>query len=290
VGDGANRVTGGCPIAADSVSRSGRMRVKGRRAKVRSTGLVPSVRMRSEYVIPFLDLDDPFPPIEGALREPNGLLAAGADLSPERLLDAYRRGIFPWFGDDEPVLWWSPDPRMILRPADLRISRSLRKTVRSGRMRVTMDLGFRHVMEGCAGPRPGQDGTWITEGMFDAYGRLFELGYAHSVEAWSEGRLVGGVYGVAIGRMFFGESMFSRMTDASKVALLALVRQIERWDFPCVDCQMSTGHLASLGAREIPRAEFLREVRRLVDASPVPSPWSFDADLLGLGTMAGGSR
>jgi len=232
-------------------------------------------------VIPFLDPDEPFPPVTRALREPNGLLAAGADLSPERLIDAYAHGIFPWFGEEDPVLWWSPDPRMVLHPPDVHVSRSLRRTIRSGRIRVTLDTCFREIMEGCAEPRPDQDGTWITEEMTEAYHRLFALGHAHSVEAWTGDRLVGGLYGVAIGRMFFGESMFSRVTDASKVALVALARQLDRWGFPCVDCQMSTGHLSSLGAREIPRAEFLRQVRRLVQEAPVPSPWRFDADLLG---------
>jgi leucyl/phenylalanyl-tRNA--protein transferase len=232
-------------------------------------------------VIPFLDHDDPFPPVRRALREPNGLLAAGANLSPERLLDAYSLGIFPWFGEEDPVLWWSPDPRMVLYATELHVSRSLRKTIRSGRLTVTMDVCFRQVMEGCAEPRPGQDGTWITEEMVDAYSQLFDLGYAHSVETWMADRLVGGVYGVALGRMFFGESMFSRVTDASKVALVALVRQLDRWGFPCVDCQMSTRHLASLGAREIPRAEFLQQVHRLVRGAQVPSPWRFDDDLLG---------
>ena len=234
-----------------------------------------------EYVIPFLDPEEPFPPVERALRDPNGLLAAGADLSPERLIDAYSRGIFPWFGEDDPVLWWSPDPRMVLYTAELHVSRSLGKTLRSGGMRVTADTCFVQVMEGCARPRPGQDGTWITEEMTDAYNHLFSLGYAHSIEAWAEERLVGGVYGVAIGRMFFGESMFSGARDASKVALVALVRQLGRWGFPSVDCQMSTSHLASLGAREVPRAEFLRQVRHQVRAAPVPSPWRFDQDLLG---------
>jgi leucyl/phenylalanyl-tRNA--protein transferase len=232
-------------------------------------------------VIPFLSPHDPFPPVAHALRDPNGLLAAGADLSPERLLDAYAHGIFPWFGDEDPVLWWSPDPRMVLFPNEVHVSHSLRKTLRSGRLQVTLDNCFEQVMRGCAEPRRGQDGTWITDEMTDAYERLFDIGYAHSVETWSDGRLVGGLYGVSLGRMFFGESMFSRVSDASKVALVALVRQLERWGFTCVDCQMSTVHLSSLGAREIPRATFLRHVRALVQQPPVSSPWRFDADLVG---------
>jgi leucyl/phenylalanyl-tRNA--protein transferase len=217
--------------------------------------------------------------VELALRDPNGLLAAGGDLSPGRLLDAYARGIFPWFGDDDPLLWWSPDPRMVLAAGDLRISRSLRRVVRSGRFHVTMDTAFAQVMAGCAELRSGQDGTWITAEMTDAYAHLAALGFAHSVEAWSDGTLAGGLYGVAIGRMFFGESMFSRVTDASKVALVHLVRQLERWGVPMIDCQMSTPHLASLGARDIARADFVRDVGRLVRQPAVPAPWRFDADL-----------
>ena len=230
-------------------------------------------------MIPFLELDDPFPPVELALRDPNGLLAAGGDLSPERLIDAYTRGIFPWFGDDDPLLWWSPDPRMVLHVGELRVSRSLRRTLRSGRFQVTLDTAFTEVVAGCAEPRPEQDGTWITPDMTEAYVRLAALGFAHSVEAWTDDRLAGGLYGVAIGRMFFGESMFTRVSDASKVAFVHLVGQLERWGIPLVDCQMSTHHLASLGAREIPRADFVREVRRLVRQPSVPAPWRFDEDL-----------
>jgi leucyl/phenylalanyl-tRNA--protein transferase len=233
-----------------------------------------------EYVIPFLSPHDPFPPVERALRDPNGLLAAGADLSAERLLDAYEHGIFPWFGEDDPLLWWSPDPRMVLFTSEVHISRSLRKTIRSGRMQVSLDSCFAQVIEGCAEPRRGQDGTWITNEMTAAYRTLFDLGHAHSVEVWDGDGLVGGLYGVAIGRMFYGESMFSRVSDASKVALVALAGQIARWGFPCIDCQMSTRHLSSLGAREVSRATFLRHLRSLVRQPPVPSPWRFDPDLL----------
>jgi leucyl/phenylalanyl-tRNA--protein transferase len=218
--------------------------------------------------------------VNRALTDPNGLLAAGGDLSPERLIDAYAHGIFPWFGDDDPVLWWSPDPRMVLFTSEVHVSKSLRKRIRSGRMRVTLDSCFARVMEGCAAPRPGQEGTWITDEMKEAYIRLFELGLAHSVEVWEDEQIVGGLYGVTLGRMFFGESMFSRVADASKVALVTLVRQIERWGFRCIDCQMSTNHLSSLGAREIPRSAFLREIRPLMRQSAVPSPWTLDADLL----------
>ena len=230
-------------------------------------------------MIPFLEPHDPFPPVEFALRDPNGLLAAGADLSPERLIDAYARGIFPWFGDDDPLLWWSPDPRMVLPVGELHVSRSLRRVIRSGRFVVTMDTAFAEVMAGCADPRPEQEGTWITAEMTAAYQRLAALGLAHSVEAWVDGALAGGLYGVAIGRMFFGESMFTRVSGASKVAFVHLVRQLERWNVPLIDCQMSTAHLASLGAREIPRADFVRDVARLVRQPGIPAPWRFDADL-----------
>jgi leucyl/phenylalanyl-tRNA--protein transferase len=231
-------------------------------------------------MIPFLGPSDPFPPLDSALRDPNGLLAAGADLSPRRLLDAYSRGIFPWFGEDDPLLWWSPDPRMILYVDELRMSRSLRRVVRAGKFRVTMDTAFRAVMEGCAEPRPDQAGTWITSEMMNAYEQLARLGCAHSIEAWKGDALVGGLYGVALGRMFFGESMFTRVSDASKVAFVHLVWQLSRWQMPMIDCQMSTAHLASLGAREIGRPEFVRQLAVLVGLPPVPAPWRLDPDLV----------
>ncbi len=229
--------------------------------------------------IPWLAERDPFPPVESALRDPDGLLAAGDDLSPERLVDAYARGIFPWFGGDDPVLWWSPDPRMVLWLRDLHVSRSLRRAVRSARYVVTFDSAFAQVVAECAEPRDAERGSWITAGMAEAYNRLAALGCAHSVEVWSGDTLVGGLYGVALGRMFFGESMFSRRRDASKIALVYLVGQLERWGFELIDCQMSTTHLASLGAREIPRAEFLQVVGRLVPLPVVPSPWALAPDL-----------
>jgi leucyl/phenylalanyl-tRNA--protein transferase len=231
-------------------------------------------------VIPWLDPGDPFPPVDRAMREPNGLLAAGGDLSPRRLLEAYVNGIFPWFGDDDPLLWWSPDPRMVLFLDELHVSRSLRRVMRAGRFDVRFDTAFRQVMLACGAPRADQDGTWITAEMVRAYTRLAELGYAHSIETWAGDELVGGLYGVAIGRMFYGESMFTRRSDASKVAFAAMVRQLSRWGFRLVDCQMPTGHLASLGAREIPRAEFLRHVQALVREPAIPAPWRPDTDLL----------
>jgi len=208
-------------------------------------------------MIPWLERDAPFPPVTQALRRPNGLLAAGADLSPERLIAAYAQGIFPWFSGDEPVLWWSPDPRMALIPARIKISRSLKKTLRRGDYEVRLDTAFAEVMRQCAALRAGQDGTWITSAMQQAYQRLHELGYAHSVEVWMDGALTGGLYGVAIGRAFYGESMFSRASDASKIALAHLCRYLEHQGFAVIDCQMETPHLASLGARPVPRHEFV---------------------------------
>ena len=231
-------------------------------------------------MIPWLGAHDSFPPVAAALRNPNGLLAAGADLSTERLLDAYARGIFPWFGADDPVLWWSPDPRMVLWLRELHVSRSLRRRIRARRYEVTLDRSFRDVMLGCAEPRVSGEGTWVTAEMIAAYTRLAMLGYAHSVEVWSGSELAGGLYGVALGRMFFGESMFSRATDASKVALALLIKQLERWSFELIDCQMATTHLKSLGAREIPRTEFLRHVKRLTKRGPIPTPWVLDQDVV----------
>jgi len=232
-------------------------------------------------MIPWLRNDDPFPPITTALDDPNGLLAAGDDLSPARLLAAYRKGIFPWYSAGQPVLWWSPDPRMVLHTAELRVSRSLAKAVRQQVFEVRVDTAFDAVMRACAEPRPEQGGTWITDDVLAAYGRLFRAGYAHSVESWRDGELVGGLYGVSIGRMFFGESMFARATDASKVALVHLVRQLRDWDFPLIDCQQETGHLASLGARPIPRQVFAEALGRLIHCSPpvpLPNRWTFRPD------------
>jgi len=230
-------------------------------------------------LIPWLDSGDPFPEVERALAEPNGLLAAGADLSQPRLLEAYRNGIFPWFSHDQPILWWSPDPRMVLFPAELKVSRSLARTLRNARFEVRADTAFDAVIEGCRQPRRGESGTWITEEMAEAYGTLHRAGFAHSVETWLDGKLVGGLYGVALGRAFFGESMFARVSDASKVALVALARQLQHWGFGVIDCQMNTAHLASLGAREIPRAEFTRRLRELVHYAPVPVPWRLESTI-----------
>ncbi|KVW98901.1 leucyl/phenylalanyl-tRNA--protein transferase [Thiobacillus denitrificans] len=217
-----------------------------------------------------------FPPVETALADPNGLLAMGGDLSVERLLDAYRHGIFPWFNPGEPILWWSPDPRMVLVPDQIRVSRSLAKRIRNGGFELRMDTAFAEVMRACAGPREDAIGTWISPAMVAAYTCLHQLGYAHSVETWRDGKLVGGLYGVAIGRMFYGESMFSRESDASKVALVRLAQQLQRWDFGLIDCQMETSHLASLGARTMPRAAFIARLAELVKLPHHPGPWTFN--------------
>ncbi|HLY96465.1 MAG: leucyl/phenylalanyl-tRNA--protein transferase [Sideroxydans sp.] len=237
-------------------------------------------------MIPLLRNDIVFPPVTQALRSPNGLLAAGGDLSTARLLEAYHHGIFPWFSEGEPILWWSPDPRMVLFPGEFKVSHSLRKTLRKGRHEVRTDsapstglrTGFERVMRACAAPRDGASGTWIHEEMIAAYCELHRMGYAHSVETWMDGELVGGLYGIALGRMFYGESMFSRRTDASKIALAHLSAQLARWNFGMIDCQMYTPHLASLGAREIPRNEFIARLQDLINYAPVTA-WRFDEDL-----------
>jgi len=212
-----------------------------------------------------LGRDDPFPAPDSALREPNGLLCAGADLSAARLLDAYRRGIFPWYSGDEPILWWSPDPRMVLFCDELKVPRSLAKNIRNKGYEITLDSSFENVLLQCSKARKDGAGTWLGPAMRKAYLALHRSGHARSVETWQNGRLVGGLYGVSIGRMFYGESMFSTETDASKVALVGLVEDLRRRDMPLIDCQQRTPLLASLGAREIPRREFLRRVAALVD-------------------------
>lgn len=225
-------------------------------------------------MIPFLGPFDPFPPVESVRADLGGLLAIGADLSPERLLDAYRQGIFPWGTLEGFPLWYNPDPRMVLFPDEIRISRSLRRTLRHGTFEIRLDTAFDAVIQACAEtPRPGQDGTWISPDMQAAYLRLHELGWAHSVETYAEGDLVGGLYGLAIGKMFYGESMFSRRTDASKVAFAHLVRFLANNEFGMIDCQMRTKHLASLGAREIPRRTFGKRLAELVALPHEPGRW-----------------
>ncbi len=220
-----------------------------------------------------------FPDVELALRDPDGLLALGGDLSIPRLLHAYRHGIFPWFGPRQPILWWSPDPRLVLYPHDLHISRSLARTLRKARFRVTLDTDFQGVIRQCAAPRPGQAGTWITPEMQTAYGELHAAGYAHSAECWLDGALVGGLYGVAIGRIFFGESMFARVPDASKLAFVQLVRELQRREFHLIDCQVHTTHLASLGAVTIPRREFVGILDAFCTFPNSPGPWSFTGNI-----------
>ncbi|PID62939.1 MAG: leucyl/phenylalanyl-tRNA--protein transferase [Gammaproteobacteria bacterium] len=221
--------------------------------------------------IPFLLADDrktPFPAPRTALREPNGLLMAGANLAPERLLAAYHSGIFPWYEAGDPILWWSPDPRCVIWPKKIRIRRSLAKVLRRGDFDVTFDLAFREVIRNCGGPRRGSKGTWITDEMIEAYCRLHELGYAHSLEVWKAHEFVGGLYGIGIGRVFIGESMFSRVSDASKVALVALA---QCGDYDLIDCQLETDHLLSMGAESIGRQHYLEALQELGGSSENPA-------------------
>ncbi|MGH8816203.1 MAG: leucyl/phenylalanyl-tRNA--protein transferase [Achromobacter pestifer] len=229
--------------------------------------------------LPWLAVDTPFPPAEFALTEPDGLLAAGADLSPARLTQAYSNGIFPWYSEGEPVLWWSPDPRMVLALKDFSPSHSLRKLLRqiasreheaSARVQVRVDTAFPRVMAQCAAPRDGQPGTWITSAMQQAYADWHQAGYVHSIETWIDGELAGGLYGISLGRMFFGESMFTHVPNASKIALAYLVRYLSAHGVECIDCQQQTRHLASLGAHPISRARFLQHVRHATAQTPIP--------------------
>ncbi|MCE3252657.1 MAG: leucyl/phenylalanyl-tRNA--protein transferase [Cellvibrio sp.] len=216
-----------------------------------------------------------FPCLSNAMTEPEGLLAAGGDLSPERILAAYYRGIFPWFNPGDPILWWSPNPRTVVYPDQLHISKSLHKTLRRGIYRVTFDNCFQAVMAECAAPRAYTDGTWISDEIIAAYCELHERGFAHSVEVWCDDKLVGGLYGIALGRIFFGESMFSRADNASKVGFAHLVRQLGTWDFQLIDCQVANDHLFSLGAIEIPREEFQRMLVNFAHEPDIYSlPWS----------------
>lgn len=233
-------------------------------------------------MIPWLGSDNEFPHPDRALSQPRGLLAAGGDLSENRLLAAYRRGIFPWYSAGEPILWWSPDPRMVLYPQELRIQRSLAKRLKRQDYEIRINTAFAQVIRGCAAPRKTHDGTWITPEMMNAYERLHACGTAHSVETWIDGQLAGGLYGIAIGRAFFGESMFARAPDASKIALVHLVRRLEAAEFGLIDCQMNTSHLARFGAREVSRRNFLTQLAELVnypasdDLWPAPAPFPAD--------------
>jgi leucyl/phenylalanyl-tRNA--protein transferase len=230
-----------------------------------------------------------FPPPHLAVRE--GLLAVGGDLSLDRLVLAYREGIFPWFSEGDPILWWSPDPRMVLFPAELRLSASLRKTIRRGYFRLTMDAAFERVVHACARvKRPGQDGTWITRSMAEAYIGLYEAGYAHSMEAWKGGALAGGLYGVSLGSAFFGESMFTRISNASKVALAGLVGHLRMLSFDLVDCQVRTAHLAQFGARDIPRRHFLKLLARSQKGDTLKGRWRLHPEALTAAMAAPSSK
>lgn len=237
------------------------------------------------------DPEAPFPPADSALREPDGLLAVGGDLSPVRLLNAYRHGIFPWYGDGQPILWWSPDPRMVFRTDGVRLSSRFRRGLRRSRWQVRADTAFEAVIAACAeSPRPGQDGTWITAQMRAAYVHLHRLGHAHSVEVFDEaGALAGGIYGVAVGRMFFGESMFSARTGGSKIALAALAARLHVWGWPVLDAQVENPHLLSLGAEHWPRARFLAEVGRLAALPGRIGPWTGDFGTIEAAALAADS-
>jgi leucyl/phenylalanyl-tRNA--protein transferase len=231
--------------------------------------------------IPWLQQESlDFPPVAQALSEPDGLLAVGGDLQPARLIEAYRRGIFPWYEERQPILWWSPDPRMVLYPGKLHVSRSLARLLRQERYKVSFDTDFHAVISRCAAHRHGQEGTWITPAMQMAYERLHHLGYAHSVEVWEHDTLIGGLYGIAIGRLFFGESMFSTRSNASKVGFVHLVRQLQEWNFHLVDCQLQSRHLQSLGAEPISRRAFQQALDKHLDQSGPPSPWQAGGQLI----------
>lgn len=220
-----------------------------------------------------IDANEPFPDPENALTEPDGLLALGGCLSPSRIINAYRKGIFPWFNQGDPILWWSPDPRLVLNPAAIRLSRSLRKTVRKKEYRITFDQAFDDIIHACAAPRKEAPGTWITDSMITAYSKLHALGYVHSVEAWYQDRLVGGLYGIAIGRAFFGESMFYRRSNASKVAFAVLAEKLSLWNYALIDCQVQTEHLTSFGAKQISRGDFVDRITRYCNETVAADAW-----------------
>jgi len=231
--------------------------------------------------------DAPFPPAKRALRDPDGLLAAGGDLSPARLINAYRQGIFPWFNEGDPILWWSPDPRVVFDTAHFRLPSRLRRRLRASGWQLRADTDFEGVMRACAqAPRPGQDGTWIGASMLAAYAELHRLGHAHSVEAYEGRRLVGGIYGVAIGRMFFGESMFSAESGGSKAALAGLCRRLNGWGFPLLDAQVENPHLLSLGAQRLPREAFLARVAELASQPGRIGSWTADFGLMEAAELA----
>lgn len=229
--------------------------------------------------LPWLEDNIPFPDPETALVEPNGLLAASYDLSPERILQAYRSGIFPWYSEDQPVLWWSPNPRCIIYPNELHLSKSLKKHIRKTKLTFTFDQEFEQVIHHCA-RLDSESGTWITDEMADAYTHLHQLGHAHSVEVWREDNLIGGLYGLSLGRCFFGESMFSLETNASKVAFSALCQQLTKWDYQIIDCQVENPHLLTLGATTIKRSLFLEKLNTALNAPQTNHRWIFDIEHL----------
>jgi leucyl/phenylalanyl-tRNA--protein transferase len=242
--------------------------------------------MRGPFWIDHRDTNCIFPPVELALDEPNGLLAAGGDLTPRRIISAYRQGVFPWYSAENPILWWSPNPRAVLIPSKLKVSRSLRKAIRKKPFRITIDHCFEEVLRQCAAPRAYADGTWLTPEMQAAYVQLHKEGVAHSFEAWQGETLVGGLYGLALGRIFFGESMFSRVTDASKIAFVHAAKQLEAWGFALIDCQVASEHLKSFGAIDVPRRNFIECMLQLIDQPDHPSPWRFDEGFDPLKTTA----
>lgn len=230
-------------------------------------------------LIPWLDSTNQFPDIHTALDEPNGLLAAGGDLSPKRLIKAYQQGIFPWFDDQQPILWWSPNPRGVIIPKDIHVSKSLAKFIRRADFRISFDEAFADVIAACAAPRSYSQGTWITDDMQAAYLELHRMGYAHSLEVWDKQHLIGGLYGINIGKLFFGESMFSRATNASKIAFVALARQCQVWGFPLIDCQIPNPHLSSLGAIEMSRESFQKYLKTYGVMEQKREKWSFDKEI-----------
>ncbi len=227
-------------------------------------------------MLPFLNpeqTNQDFPAVHHALTDPNGLLAAGGCLSTQRLINAYRQGIFPWYSEDDPILWWSPNPRLVVFPEKLHISKSLQKTLRQQKYQISFDTAFTQVIEACAAPRKTETGTWLSQEMQQAYTQLHHAGYAHSIEAWYHNELVGGLYGVALGKVFFGESMFHTKTDASKVAFVSLVQQLSAWGYQLIDCQVHTAHLSRLGAEEIKRSQFCALLEQYCDIAPYHSAW-----------------
>jgi len=217
--------------------------------------------------------DQAFPSISTALTDPDGLLAVGGCLSTQRIINAYRQGIFPWYSDEDPILWWSPNPRLVVFPDQLHVSKSLQKTQRKQTFQLSFDTAFADVIQACSMPRAQDSGTWLLPEMQAAYIRLYEEGHAHSMEAWFQGKLVGGLYGIAIGQVFFGESMFHTKTDASKIAFVTLVQQLTEWGYQLIDCQVHTDHLASLGAEEMPRSDFAILLRKFLQNKPHATAW-----------------